>query len=204
VLVVSGGHPFPVEPFKQMFAKFPDMDCTFVEEKVGGEALRDIDHWPYDAIVLYNYRKSLTPKQQADFLRLMDRGVGLLVLHHAIYGYYSWPEYWKIVGMTRPLTASKENVDLKIHVADADHPITRGLKDFTIRDETYAGYGVDPKMHLLLTTDTPGNAKSIAWVHQYRNSRVCYFQLGHDDKAYADPNYAPILGRAIRWTAKKL
>ena len=86
----------------------------------------------------------------------------------------------------------------KIHAADPDHPVTRGLKDFVIDDETYAGFTVDPKVHVLLTTDEPTNATTIAWTWRYRNSPVDYFQLGHDANAWRNEHYIEILGRMIR------
>ena len=43
VLVVSGGHGFPVGPFRKVFEGYQDMDCTFVDEKTGGEAFEDIE-----------------------------------------------------------------------------------------------------------------------------------------------------------------
>ncbi len=203
VLVVAGGHGYDIKAFRNMFESYADMDCTFVDEKVGGEALGEIDNWPYDALVLYNYKKKLDEKQQENFLKLMDKGVGLVILHHAIYGYSPWPEYRKVVGVTSWLTASKEGVEMKIRVEDAKHPITQGVADFEIIDETYAEYQVDPNVHVLLTTDTPGNAQNLAWTHTYRNSPVCYLQLGHGPKAYDNKSYVTLVGNAIRWAAKK-
>lgn len=203
VLVVAGGHGYPVEPFRAVFKPFDDMAVTFVDEKVGGEALEKIDDWPYQAMVLYNYEKKLSEAQQANFLALMDRGVGLVILHHAIYGYRSWPEWQKIVGVTRWLSGAKHGMHLKIHVEDSDHPITRGLEDFEIDDETYQGHDVLPGMRVLLSTDEPTNSRPICWVHEYRKSRVCYFQLGHDEMAYRAPQFGEVLGRAIRWSAPR-
>jgi hypothetical protein len=115
-----------------------------------------------------------------------------------------WPEFQKIVGVTSWLSGAKDDVHFKIHVEDPNHPITKGLADFPIHDEVYLGHGLDPKMHVILSTDEPSNAKHIAWVHTYRNARVCYFQLGHDEKAYDNPNFRTVLGQAIRWAAGRL
>lgn len=204
LLVVAGGHGFPVKPFRAVFEGFADMECTFVDEKQGGEAFDDPGKLDYDAILLYNYMKKPSEKQWENFLKLLDRGVGLVILHHAIYGYRPLPEYQKVVGVTSWLTGAKDDVAMKIHVEDPEHPITKGLQDFSITDETYQGHQLDPAMHVLLTTDEPTNAKAIAWVHTYCKSPVCYFQLGHDAKAYDTPQFAAILGQAIRWSAGRL
>jgi type 1 glutamine amidotransferase len=201
VLVIAGGHPYLVKPFRAIFAAYADMDCTFVEEKTGGEAFEKVDAWPYDAIVLYNYMKKPSEKQQENFLKLLDRGTGLVILHHAIYGYRPWPEFQKIVGVTRWLSGAKNDFDFKIHIEDPQHPITRGLRDFAIHDEVYQGHTIDPQVHVLLTTDQPANVKAIAWVHTYRHTPVFYLQLGHGEPAYKCPQYQDIVGRAIRWSA---
>ena len=109
-----------------------------------------------------------------------------------------------MVGVTSWLSASKDDVEFKVHIEDSQHPITQGLADFVIKDEVYQGHSLDPKVHVLLTTDEPSNAKAVAWVHTYRKSPVCYFQLGHDAKAYSKPEFGGILGRAIRWSAGRL
>ena len=204
VLVVYGGHGFPVAPFRKVFEGYQDMDCTFVEERTGGEAFEDTSDWDYDAIVLYNYMKKPSDRAWKNFAGLVDRGTGLVILHHAIYGYRPRPEFMKIVGVTSWLTGAKHGVDIKVKIEDPKHPITRGLADFTIHDETYQGHQLAPGMHVLLSTDTPGNEKPIAWVHTYGRSPVCYFQLGHDEVAYASKDFQAILGQAIRWTAGRL
>jgi hypothetical protein len=203
VLVVAGGHRYDVKPFRTIFKNYADMECKFIDEKKTAEAFDDISDWPYDAVVLYNYYKRPTEKQLENIKKLLDRGTGLVILHHAIYGYKSWPEYMQLVGVTSWLDGSKDDVDMKIHVADANHPITQCVKDFEINDETYDKYVVDPKVHVLLTTDTPGNAKNLAWTQTHRNSPICYLQLGHGPKAYSNPSYIALVGNAIRWAAKE-
>ena len=204
VLVLVGGHGFPEKPFHEIFDSFPDMKCTFVEEKVGGEAFENIDAWPYDAIVLYNHNKNPPEKERENFLKLMDRGVGLVVLHHGLHGYRDWPEFQKIAGITSFVKDAKDDVDYKIHIEDPNHPIVKGMKDFAVKDETYKGNQADPTVHVILTTDEPTNTKAIAWVHTYRKSPVCFLQLGHGTSIYGQKEYRTLLGNAIRWSAGKL
>jgi type 1 glutamine amidotransferase len=201
VLVLVGGHGFPEKPFHQLFNSFPDMKCTFVEEKVGGEAFDNIDHWPYDAIVLYNHNKNPSEKRRQNFLKLMDRGVGLVVLHHGLHAYRDWPEFQKMTGLTSFVSQAKDDVAFTIHVEDPQHPIVKGLRDFTVKEETYKGHRIDPRMHVLLTTREPTNYRALAWVHTYRNAPVCCLQLGHGESIYGQKEFRTILGNAIRWSA---
>jgi len=89
-------------------------------------------------------------------------------------------------------------------VAYNQHPITKGLKDFVIHDETYGGYWVSPAAKILLTTDNPKNKPGqIAWVTKFGNSRVFYLMLGHDHLAWQNPNYSKILLQGLHWAAGK-
>jgi type 1 glutamine amidotransferase len=60
---------------------------------------------------------------------------------------------------------------------------------------------VAPDVKVLLTTDHPKNDPKIAWVKEYGKSRVFFLMLGHDSKAWKNPNYPEILSRGIRWAA---
>ncbi len=94
-------------------------------------------------------------------------------------------------------------MNFKIHVADPEHPVTRGMTDFDTHDETYKLFDVAESCHPLLTTDEPLSNKVIAWSKSYKKARVVYIQSGHDHFAYENPNYQQFLRQAIRWTARK-
>jgi hypothetical protein len=216
VVLITGGHGFNEPEFKKVFEGYDDITATRSDQKVGGEIFEDISNWSYDVMVLYNFNQKITPKQQENFLKLMDKGVGLLVLHHANGAYNNWPEFWKIAGVTYHFAPYEENgvkmersgfkggVKFKIHMADPNHPITKGLTDYDFADETYCRTTIDPANHVLLTTEEPSSDKIIGWTKTYRNSNVCYLQSGHDQVAYQNPIFRTEVSRAIRWVAKRL
>ena len=216
VAIVTGGHPFNKPEFFKLFRGYDDIAYKHLPQKTGGEIFEDIADWPYDVIVLYNFAQQITPQQQENFLKLLDKGVGLVILHHANAAYRNWPRFWEIAGVEYHFTpwqqggvqvaqsGFKGGVKFRIHIADPDHPITQGLVDYDFVDETYCRTSVDPHVHALLTTDEPSSDKTIGWVKTYLNSKVCYLQSGHDQVAYRNPNYRTLVIRAIRWTAGKL
>jgi type 1 glutamine amidotransferase len=126
-----------------------------------------------------------------------------------------WPEFRKIIGGKYlfsattldgvPYKPSSYDHDqlLKISVADKEHPITKGVEDFQILDETYKGFWTDPHAKVLLRTDHPKNNPELAWVTEYGKSRGFYLMLGHDRKAYDNPGYRKVLYQAIRWAAAR-
>jgi len=214
VAVVTGGHAFEHDPFFEMFQGHDDISYVEAVQKDHSELFEDISDWDYDVVVLYNMTQNISPKRQANFISLLkDKGVGLVALHHSQAAFGDWDEYRKIIGTKYPLknqeidgvaykTATyKHDIDLTVQVVDADHAITRGLKDFDIHDETYHGVWVAKDNHVLLTTDHPTSDKAIGWTRQYGKARVCFLQGGHDSKAYANPNFSTLVVRAIRWAA---
>lgn len=153
----------------------------------------------------------ISEARRANFLRLLDQGVGLVVLHHAVAAFSEWPEFANIIGAKYYLedmpnhtkSVYKHDVDFTVHVADDQHPVTRGLKDFAVHDETYNNYEVFPDNHLLLTTNEPSSANAVAWVRRYSNANICFIQLGHGPNGFTDPNYQRLVAQAATWAARQ-
>lgn len=215
VLVVTGGHDFEKEPFFQMFKDNPEISYQAAEHPNAHALLRPDAAKNYDVLVFYDMHEEISPEAKADFLDRLKEGKGLVVLHHAIADYQEWPEYAKIIGaryylkkmvvdgVEKARSVYEHGVHFKVHVADPNHPVTRGVKDFEVHDETYNLFDVYPDTHTLLTTDEPKSNKVIGWAKTYEAARVVYLQGGHDHFAYENPNYRKVLQQAIRWTAKK-
>jgi len=217
VVVVTGGHDFDHDPFFTMLRQCPKLEVTEAAQKDHSELFEDISNWNYDVIVLYNMTQNISPKRQANFVTLLkDKGVGLVAMHHAIGAFQEWEDYRAIIGAKYPLkpqeidgvhfeTATyKHDVDLGVKVADSKHAITRGMKDFEIHDEGYKGCWFAKDNRVLLTVDHPASDKTVAWTRTFGKARVFSLMLGHDAKAYANPNLCQLMRRGICWTAGEL
>ena len=214
VLVITGTHDYNVAAFDTMFASFEGMECSIKEMgEDPGSLFDNPETFPYDAIVMYNYRQNLSEKHQKNLLSLLDKGVGLTVVHHAIAGFPNWIEYEDIIGATYvleeqtrdsvffPRPTWKHGVDMDIKVEDSEHPITDGISDFRIHDETYKSWVYHDNNHLLLSTDHELSNHQIAWTHETDHSKAFYIQLGHDEHAFTNEQFQKILSRGIKWTA---
>jgi hypothetical protein len=213
VLVVTGGHDFEKQPFAAMFDAMAGVRSSGFELTDDSEVFEDISNWDYDVVVFYNMTQNISAKRRANFLALLDRGVGVVALHHSFASFGDWPEYKKIIGVKyyqtetledgilRPACTYKHDVQMPVHIADTHHPITAGLHDFTILDETYKGFSLEPDNHLLLTVEEPTSQKEVGWTRLYRKSRICTIQLGHGPDAYNHPVYRKLLYQAIQWAA---
>jgi hypothetical protein len=215
VLLVTGGHPFEKEPFFKLFQDNPDITFQAVEHPNAHALLKAEAAKQYDVIVTYDFNQKISEEAKADFVARLKDGKGLVVLHHAIAAYPAWPEYWNIIGAHYYLAATnvhgvfkarsawKEGMDFRLHIPDPAHPVTRGLSDFDIHDETYKWFDVAGECHPLVTTDEPESNNVIAWAKTYKGARVVYIQSGHGHTAYENPNYQQLLRQAIRWAARK-
>jgi type 1 glutamine amidotransferase len=216
VAVVTGGHDFEEEPFFAIFESFSDIEYTNIHLEDDSEIFEDISSWDYDVIVLYNMTQEISPKRQENFIKLLHQGIGLVAMHHSNGAFQQWPEYRKIIGTRYYLEKMEEHgvvhqqsdfnegLDLTIQVKDRDHPITKGLIDFSIHDEAYKNCYFEKDNHILLTTEHPDSDKPVCLAREYDGARVCYIQLGHGPQAYANENYRLLVNRAISWSAGKL
>jgi len=164
---------------------------------------------------MFDRVRGFAPEQQEAFVTLLQKGIGLFSLHHNMGAHRDWDEFRKITGgkfvfkpceidgKKHPKSGYAHGQDLKVKIVDKEHPITKGVEDFEIHDETYNDYYTDPDVEVLLSTDHPKNDPELAWVKEYGQSRVFYFMLGHDAKAWSNPAFRKIVLNGIRWAADK-
>ncbi len=213
-LVITGGHGFDNEPFDVMLKALPGVQCTHVDVQDDGKIFEDAPNWSYDVIVLYNMGQKISDKSKENFLALLDKGVGLVVMHHAIASFNDWPEYWKIIGAHYYLknymekgkehaqSTWKEGVDFTLSPADKDHPVLKGVAPFTVHDETYSGFTTEPDNHALLNAEGPGTQPVYAWCRTYKNANVFYIESGHGPTIFSNENYRKVVDQAMLWAAK--
>lgn len=213
VLVITGGHEFERAPFFKLFQDNPEIEYRAVEHPEAYALFKASAAAQYDVIVTYDFNQQIPEEAKADFVARLKEGKGLVVLHHAIAAYPSWPEYCNIIGahyylekttvngVEKARSAYKHGVHFRIHIADPNHPVTRGVSDYDTVDETYKWFDVAKECHPLLTTDEPESNPVLAWAKTYEKARVVYMQSGHDHTAYENPGFQAVLRQAIRWTA---
>ena len=126
-----------------------------------------------------------------------------MILHHAICSHTDWP--WWIEEVAGGVYGEKstfihdETMPIKIK---KQHPITQGLKDFVIHDETYKNLWISPKVEVLLETTNPTSDGPVAWISPYAKSRVVFIQLGHGPEAHRNTNYQRLVKNAILWAGR--
>jgi len=160
--VVTGGHPFDRDPFFEVFDSIDGLAWTHLRQPEAAEQLLS-EAESTDVVVFYDmpgieFTRSDPPvvfaEPSADaiaqFEALLDRGVPLVFLHHAIAGWPTWDAYAEVIGgrfhyaparfrgIDYPASGYRFDVEHHVEVLDPDHPICDGLDPvFTITDELY-------------------------------------------------------------------
>ncbi len=213
ILLTYGGHGFEEGPFFAMFDALPGIEYTRAPLPARADLLRPGLQQQYDVIVKYDMARGFTPEQRDAFVALLSEGIGLVSLHHNIGAHSDWEEFARIIGgrfffnettmdgRTYPPSTWSQGETIRVTVADQDHPITAGIEDFEIVDETYGGFFTTADRHVLLRTDHPKNDPDVAWTLRYGNSPVFFLMLGHCNLAWQNPVYPRLLEQGIRWAA---
>lgn len=213
VLLITGGHNFVTNEFLKVFTDDPRIKLTHaVHAKGTANAFDREDLYDHDVVVLYDMVKNITDTQKKRFTGLLEKGIGLVVMHHALVSYQHWPDYERIIGGRYPEDDGKggvvtdkvgyeHDVKFKVKVVAKDHPVTKGLSDFDIHDEIYWGYRTGGDIKPLITTDHPKSGKPLAWERSEGKSRVIYIQLGHGPEAFANPNFRKLVTQGIQYVS---
>lgn len=167
VLVVTKGHPYDHSAFHALFDADPALTTTFVEQPAAQIILRPEHVGAFDAVLFYDMwgiprdggDGTALPSDayRASVEALLDRGVGLVLLNHALVQWPEWPLWRAISGGSFMLQAGDldgrtvpgsgyrggagephRNVTHFLSVVAPGHPVVDGLGDgFEIVDELY-------------------------------------------------------------------
>ena len=209
--VITGGHHFDVVAFHHLFRDLPGIDA-YVQHMADFVTSSPAARSQYHVLVFYTYLKGElsdlgAPPGQTDTVRSVLEALGttpqgIVILHHSLLAFPEWGFWGELVGMPdRALVQYTHDEAIHVRIADPDHPVTAGLADWTLTDETYLMPDAAGDNHILLTTHHPHSLTTLAWTRQHKASRVCCIQLGHDQQAWDNVNFRKLLTQAIMWGA---
>lgn len=196
------------------------------------------DGWPKneklfdtaDCVVFYLDGRGGHPAAKGDRLdklqKLMDKGVGWVNLHYAVD--YEPKDGARVVnwmgGFYDPRTSTNPHWDAQIRSLPK-HPITRGVKPFTLNDEWYYNMhwvgdvtdvkdakSVTPILQAVPPDNTrgtpdakkyPGRLETMAWAYDRADGgRGFGFTGGHFHRNWADEDFRRVVTNAVLWCAK--
>lgn len=166
--------------------------------------------------------KGLSAQSRAAFVKYLNDGGGLVVVHFANGAFHpslpkagegDWPEYRQIVRRVwdheakpgKPASGHDVFGKFTVRITEAAHPITQGLKAFDVTDELYFQQHGDAAIEPLLAAESKVTKKlePLAWVSTYGKGRVFQTLLGHSEKTYDTEEPRELLRRAVVWAANR-
>jgi type 1 glutamine amidotransferase len=215
VLVVTGGHSYNKETFNEMLNSLgSNYIYQVVEFPAAYEMFNPENRGKYDLMLFYHMWQKITPDQQRVFADCIKSGKPVIALHHSICAFDEWEEYWHILGgkyFHKPTVVDGKEYAACSYIHDMHftanisvnkHPVTKGVKDFELYDETYKGYWVDPSGKVLITTIEESSTPVIGWTKKYGKAKIVVLQSGHDTPTFQNTAFRQILKQSIEWAAK--
>jgi type 1 glutamine amidotransferase len=163
---------------------------------------------PYQAIVflLYNQQVPMLTKQAQDnLLAFVKGGKGFYSQHLASGAFSQWEEFGKLCGRKWVMGTSGHGPrsEFQAKIVDKEHPITKGLEDFTADDELYSKLQGSGEITVLVAADSDWSkaTEPIVFASRYGEGRSVHNALGHDRKAIMEPNVQKLIARSVEWVA---
>ncbi|MBM3237282.1 ThuA domain-containing protein [Candidatus Poribacteria bacterium] len=197
-LVFAGGQ---IHDFKgcgaaavEALSKCEEFEITKVEDDLDVLIAPNLD--PYDLIVFYYTVGEISDAQKNGLLNFVASGKGYAGFHSAADSFRGCPEYRALVGghfITHP-----HYREFQVSVVDPEHPITKGITEFMVKDEQYI-LDYDPRVHILCSALWKGDKMPVAWTKSWGKGRVFYLSLGHDPAAARHEMFQLLLQRGALW-----
>lgn len=206
ILLITSERKTPDQEFFEMFNNFNNVTSLNINQPTANEWIEKKKADSFDVLVFYDLNDSITPSQKKAYFRLLEQGKPMLFLHHTLVSYQKWPEFTQIIGgkynredSIRGPSTFQHNITIPVNVIDSMHPITLHIPNFTIEDESYNNCLILDDVQPLLQTDRLGNMPNLAWIHQVKNAKVVYIQMGHDKSAFNNLQYRQLIYQAIKY-----
>jgi type 1 glutamine amidotransferase len=164
-----------------------------------------------DVLVQYDLIREASEADKTALRAFAEAGKGIVILHHAICSFTTWPWWWQEVAGGLYLNETFEgkgpstfhhDEQIRVKVVKP-HAATQGVSDFEIFDETYNRMWMSPRNEVLLRTDHPKSDGPVMWVSPYKASGVVVLQLGHGREANTNPNWQRLVRNAIVFAGGK-
>lgn len=215
VLIVTGedykGHKWQetTPALKTQLEKEPQLVVEVLDDL---ERLSAFELSNYDVVVMHfkNYEPEVPGRKGFDNLaRFVHDGGGLVLVHFACGAFQEFKEdFVKLAGRAwnPDLRGHDPYGSFRVEIANANHPITRGMKPFDTTDELYTCLDGDQPIEVLATARSKVDDKvyPIAFVLPHGKGRVFHCVLGHSVEGFQSAEVGTLFRRACQWTAGQL
>ncbi len=158
----------------------------------------------YDIVVLFTTGQETRGAEIDSLIAWNEAGGGLVGIHCATDSFTDNPKWVAHIGgkfRTHP-----SQLDIALEVIDGDHPITKGLQSFTVKDELYLFADYDPgKVHLLAETNSFADESHVplVWTKQPGAGRLVYISLGHNPSTMETEAWQDLFASGVEWALNR-
>jgi type 1 glutamine amidotransferase len=174
----------------------------------------------YDLIIVNADRRDeefkFTASQQRALLDWVNTGHGYVSIHGADNAAPDWVDDWReMLGGVFSHDTSRGGPDsktkqatFKVKITGVEHPVTKGLQDFELKDELYYNLQMRRPIEPLATIDYNNGTWPVAWTLEYGKGRVFHTPLGHrgfkpgSDDPLQNPNLLKMVIQGVDWVAE--
>lgn len=153
-------------------------------------------------------------------LDFVKGGGGFVAIHAASCIHYDHPEYLQLTGgrwgektYHAPLGDWGEQTEhsivglIEVIIGEPSHPVTRGMANFTARDELWIDTELHPDAEVIAYSkaeayaDRPEKVEPVLIVTRMGKGRGFYHVLGHETDGMENPSFRTLLLRGTEWAA---
>lgn len=177
----------------------------------------------YDAIINWSTGLRARSRQIAALIDAVEHGVGFLGLHAATATFLNSGRYLTFLGAA--FIKHPPIYTFRVDVAEAGHPITRGVESFAVEDERYEIGGSDGELRSMArlidggASERDGRAICVSpfsadadvlaraedfpilYARTARHGRLHYNALGHDERSLRNPSVRQLCRQGLAWVA---
>lgn len=150
----------------------------------------------YDGLLIYANHEEISPSQEEALLEFVEGGKGLIPVHSASFCFHNSEKYIELVGAQ---FQQHETGTFKAQITNKEHPVTKGVQEFTTWDETYIHHKESNDRTILMERVEGEHHEPWTWVKDYGNGRVFYTAYGHDERTWQNPGFHQLMKEGIVW-----
>jgi uncharacterized protein len=208
-LIVSGGYP-PHEPMEkaEIFADLLRQEHFDVEISTTWDVFNEKEKIKQLDLIVPNFTMgTITPEQMDTFLEAVNNGTGVAGMHGGMGDAFRTELRYQL--MVGGHFVAHPEYHINVQIVNKEHPITKGLNNFEVKDEHYYML-LDPAIEVLATSYyepyppevTKAVYMPIVWIKKYGKGRVFYSSLGHSTETLLQPEILTLMRRGMVWATR--
>lgn len=145
---------------------------------------------------------TISSEARSAFVKHLELGKGVVVMHSSIGNWPDWPEYKELIGSAWVWDNSKHSHPDSVFRIErtTDHPLWQGVpNEIEVRDEMYYDLYFAEGNQLIARTTNSFGGHPMAYVRHNGQSRLAAVLIGHDDSSCSDPSYIRLFKNACQW-----